>query len=303
MDLQKILVILGIFFFILIGISLMAFLFFPLLPSSEKYIGVVDLDGEISFSSTASLNPYSIRNMLEDLKNDSNAVGVILNINSGGGGVVESKEIARSVLSLSEKKPVVAYISGVGASGAYYIAAHANYIIADEDSIVGNLGVVSVYTVYKNLLEDKLGINVTVIKSSEYKDIGSPYRSMKEEETQRLQEIVNTINDEIVSEIQKKRGLSRAAIEEIKTGMIFLGSEALQLGLVDELGGMELAAEKIRTVTNTPDAKIKYIERSKYTEEDPYKSSLYYSLGLGIGDSLYKHIGDFRLRFTSPLYT
>lgn len=277
-DFQRALVVVGIILFIAAGIGALFLLFSGFMQQGDK-IAVVDLTGEISAGSSAS--PSIMREVFQDLKDDPSVVGVVLRIDSGGGGVIETKEIARSLTELAQEKPVVAYIGNIGASGAYYIAVHANKTMADEDSLVGSIGVISTYMVYKNLLEEKLGINTTVIKSGEFKDIGSPYRYMTDEEKQQLQGIVDTVHQEFLSLIIEKRGLTQQAIETIDTAGIFLGSTALQLGLVDSLGGVEDAIEEARTLAGSPDAEVMHIDESEYSGSD-----MYYSIGRGLGDSL-----------------
>ncbi|MBN2517609.1 MAG: signal peptide peptidase SppA [Candidatus Altiarchaeota archaeon] len=288
MENEKILVILGIVFFVFIGFFVMLLLVMGGLDMgmAGERIAVIDLRGSISdsggtFSDTVS--SASINDLFDKVGEEPSVKGVILNIDSGGGGVVESKDIARGVKKLSEKKPVVSYIRSVGASGAYYIASASDLIIADEDSIVGSIGVISTYFVYKDLFQEKLGINATVIKSGRFKDMGSPYRSMTEEEEERLQEIVDKVHQEFIDEIKANRGLSTASLRQVAEGGIYLGSEALQLGLVDELGGFENAFERVKQLANAPRAELYYM-----SDEDvlPGLLDLSYSAGRGVGDSL-----------------
>lgn len=281
-DLQKILAMLGVVIFILAGVATLFFLFAGIALGGGEQIAVVNLKGEITSEASASTISASVlKPIFEDLAKDESVVAVVLNIDSGGGAVVETKEILRAVEKLKEQKPVVAYIGDIGASAAYYIAAYTDFIIADEDSLIGSIGVISTYTVYQNLLEEKLGINTTVIKSGEFKDMGSPYRQMTEEEKARMQVIVDTVYSEFISAVVEKRALSPAAIDKVKTGDIFLGSESARLGLIDSTGGIDDAVAVARQMANSPDAKPYYVDKSGY-----YDSDLYYSIGKGVGDSL-----------------
>ncbi len=284
---QKLLVIIGIALFLLIGIAMLLFLFtgFAFEVSSGDRIAVIDMYGEISGSEPmldSSISAPEMRRRFEEAEDDPSVVGVVLRINSGGGEVIESKEIARIVEEFPEDRPVVAYLQDVAASGAYYVASAADYIIADEDSLVGSIGVISTYLVYEELLEDKLGINVTVLKSGKFKDIGSPYRQITGEEKERLQEIIDQIHERFLDIIAARRGLSQSDIERIETGGIFLGSEAVGIGLVDSLGGFNDAIGVVKTLTKCdPDAELCYLDE----EEDP-NTERFYSLGRGLGDSL-----------------
>lgn len=288
MEIEKILAILGIIFFIVIGFSVLMLLVlsgFDISISGNR-IAVINLEGTISSSGDLFSDTITARfmnDLFEEVGDDPSIVGVILKIDSGGGAVVASKEIARGLEKLREKKPVVSWIGSIGASGAYYIISASDVIVADEDSIVGGIGVISTYSIYKDLLEEKLGINTTVIKSGKFKDMGSPYRAITEEEKERLQEIVDIVHEEFLQYIWANRGLTRAAISEIKEGGIYLGSEALELGLVDEVGGFDTALEIVRYLAGTPDAEPYYIEEEYYLAD---LMELSYGVGRGIGDSL-----------------
>jgi len=275
---RKILVVTGIALFLLVGIVMLLFLFTGFFFEYGESIAVIKLSGDIS-------NAQPLREMFKEAAEDPNVVGVVLDINSGGGGVIETKEVASSLARLAEAKPVVAYIGGVGASGAYYVATSADYIIADEDSLIGSVGVISTYTIYKDLLEEKLGINTTVIKSGEFKDIGSPYRAMTREEKARLQEIVDAVHDRFISTIASKRGLPDSALRRIETADIFLGDEALELGLVDHLGGFDDAVDMVRQLSHYEYAEPYFMESGDYQDAD-----IYYDIGRGVGDSLASRI-------------
>ena len=275
---QKILVVIGIALFLLVGIAMLLFLFTGFFFEYGERIAVIELSGDIS--STGAM-----REMFEEAAEDPSIVGVVLDINSGGGGVIETKEVDSSVAKLAGLKPVVAYIGDVGASGAYYVATSADYIMADEDSLIGSIGVISTYTVYKDLLEEKLGINTTVIKSGEFKDLGSPYRAMTDLEKQRLQEIVDTVHDRFIATIASRRGLSDSALRRSETADIFLGDEALELGLVDYLGGFDDAVDLVRQLSH-----YEYAEPYFMESEDHQGADIYYDIGRGVGDSLASRI-------------
>lgn len=283
-EFQKVLIALGIVLFVTVGIATLIFLFTGFAFYGET-VAVIDLTGEISdadpiFGTSVSASVMS--GIFEDAADDDSVVAVVLDIDSGGGGVVETKEIARSLSELAAEKPVVARIGDIGASGAYYVATHADLIVADEDSLVGSIGVISVYSIYKDLLEEKLGINTTVIKSGRFKDIGSPYRSITPEEEARLQEIVDAVHREFLDVVVANRALSGPQTERIETGDIFLGSEALDIGLVDHTGGLEDAIDIARALADSPDAGVMHVDESEYYGAQ----DLLYSVGRGLGDSL-----------------
>jgi protease-4 len=164
-------------------------------------------------------------------------------INSPGGSVVGTNEIYRAINGLD--KPKVAYFREVAASGGYYIATPADYIISEPNALTGSIGVImSTYEVGE--LFQKLGINEVVIKSGEMKDIGSPFRNMTDAEKALLGEAVQEIFAEFKGVILEHRGdkINRAMFDEITDGRVLTGRMALDAGLVDALGSREDALRK-----------------------------------------------------------
>lgn len=186
-----------------------------------------------------------VKSMLADADKSVMVKAIVLDINSGGGSVVASREMMRAVRNT--QKPVIAWIGEVGASGAYYVASATDHIVADRNSITGSLGVRTSIMHYYGLM-DKIGVNVTVIKSVESKDLGSPYRPMTDEERADFQRIVDIIHADFVEDIAKNRGLPLEYVDNISHGDIYLGSEAKDLRLVDSLGGMDAAIDMAKSM-------------------------------------------------------
>jgi len=202
--------------------------------------GMITLDGcEGGLFEMASCTTVSdVKEALEEAESDPTVKAVILDVNSGGGSVVASREMMRVVKS--SKKPVVAWIGEAGASGAYYVVSAADYIVADRDSMMGSIGVIASFVQYYDLMGE-IGVNVTVIKSGETKDMGSPYRPMTEEEQELMQDMIDKIYLDFVGDVAENRGLSQDFVENISSGQVYLGSEALTLGLIDAVGGFDEA--------------------------------------------------------------
>ncbi len=228
---------------ILVGFLFTKSEIFSELPIGDK-VAIIPIKGEITyegcgggiFGSPQCAQVSEIRRMLDDADNDNTIKAVVLEINSGGGSVVASREMMNSVRNF--KKPVVAYVSETGASGAYYVASAADRIVADRDSITGSIGVIMSVSHYYGLFE-KLGINITVIKSGKNKDIGSPYREMTDDEKTELKKKIDKIYYNLVSDIAENRNLSISYVENISDGSIYIGTEAKELGLVDSIGGID----------------------------------------------------------------
>ncbi len=277
---QKALVIAGIAAFLIVGLAVMLFLFAGMSFSATEYVGVIDISGEIEGSVAFDWESKSVYQLLEEARDDPSVAAIVLRINSGGGGVIPSKELASAVSDVSLYKPVVTYVRCIAASGAYYVAAHSDYIVSDEDSMVGSVGVLSTFVSYEELLEDKLGVEVTTIKSGEFKDLGSPYRNLTEAEAERVQELVDKTHRRMLDDIVLLRGLSPSQRGTIDEAGIFLGDEALALGLVDSLGSMDSAVEIAGQMADSPKAEMYRMGPSDSGQD------IYYSLGLGIGDAL-----------------
>jgi protease-4 len=217
------------------------------LPTIGYSVAVIPIKGDITLeecggSIFGSVQCATVGDLKrEPAEEDPLVSAIVLDINSGGGGVVASGEMMRAIKET--KKPVVAYIGESGASGAYYAATGADWIIADRNAITGSIGVIMTVTHYYGLY-DKLGVNVTVIKAGKSKDIGSPYRPMTKEEKEELTELVDDIYEDFVANVAENRGKSVEEIKELADGSIYLGSEAEENGLIDDTGSIDDAIAK-----------------------------------------------------------
>ena len=189
-------------------------------------------------------SPETLRDQLRQATEDESVEAVILEIESPGGGVVPTDQMYRSIQDFKEEtqKPVVVSMGSTAASGGYYIATAADRIIANESTLTGSLGVIFEYL---NLAEaaEEYGIEQEVIKSGPYKDIGSSTREPTEEELEILQTYVDQGYDQFVRVIVEGRDLPEGEVREIADGRVYSGLQAEALGLVDEIGGLDRAAE------------------------------------------------------------
>lgn len=177
----------------------------------------------------------------------------VIRINSPGGGVAASQEIYEEIKKIRQvhEKPVVASLSTVGASGGYYIAAAADKIVANPGSITGSIGVIIQIPNLSDLLQ-KVGIRSVVIKSGPYKDMASATRDLTVEERQLLQQVIDDIHDQFIQAVAEGRGLPRERIETVADGRILSGRQALELGLVDQLGNLQDAIETAARMGGIP---------------------------------------------------
>ncbi len=202
--------------------------------TGEK-VGVIEIVGPITES----------REILSQIKKfrEAKAIKAILvRIDSPGGGVGPSQEIYREICKTVEQKKVVVSMGAVAASGGYYVAAAANGIMANPGTITGSIGVVMGYTNFEDLMR-KIGLTPVVIKSGEYKDMGSPARQMTAAEKDLLKGVTLQIHGQFVNAIATGRQLEVQQVESIADGRIFTGEEAKNKGLVDRLGNFEDAIE------------------------------------------------------------
>jgi len=221
-------------------------------------IAVLKLSGVI-------VNPYPLVSKIEKLKDSKNVVALVLRVDSPGGSVGASQEIYRAIEHFrSAGKPVVISMGNVAASGGYYVSAAGNYIFANEGTITGSIGVIIQHVAYKKLVE-KIGIEATAIKTGKFKDTLSPFRELTEEEKKYLQNLVNEALEQFIQAILKYRRnkISEEKLREIADGRIFTGRQALELGLVDEIGSLYDAIEKAKELSGYRDAKPLFIQEEK----------------------------------------
>ncbi|MFP4038277.1 MAG: S49 family peptidase [Candidatus Nanohaloarchaea archaeon] len=206
---------------------------------------------------STGITPGEVRE-LNSLAEEQGADAIIYEINSGGGAVVASKEVKRIINST--QIPSVCRIRDVGASGAYLYSLGCDSIVADSASITGSIGVTSSYLEFSDLMEE-IGVSYVNITAGKRKEIGSQFEEPTEQEKQILEGKASMIGDEFLQEVSEARNLTDSQEEEVGTGEIFLGSEAKELGLVDELGGRRTAVEEAEDLTGK-DLKVSKVERT-----------------------------------------
>lgn len=227
---------LGLFvFFLALAVTVTSFMDRPAQFALGDKIGVIEVVGVIADSKLAIQQIHNFR--------DNNSIkAVVLRVDSPGGGVGPSQEIHDEVKLLTERKPVVVSMGSVAASGGYYIAAPATTIVANAGTITGSIGVVMQFTNFEELL-DKIGLSSVVVKSGEHKDIGSPTRPMTDADREVLQALIEDVHSQFVQAVAVGRKLDELKVRELADGRIFTGRRALEMGLVDKLGNLEVAID------------------------------------------------------------
>ncbi|SDZ28191.1 protease-4 [Evansella caseinilytica] len=194
-----------------------------------------------SIFESAGYNHRELLHQLDYAAKDGEVYGIIIRVNTPGGGVVESSEIHDKIVEIIEeyRKPVYISMGSMAASGGYYIAAPATKIYANPQTITGSIGVI-MQSINVGELASELGIESQVIKSGEYKDIMSSFREMTTEEKQILQEMIDESYEQFVDVIEAGRNnLSREDIYELADGRIYSGQQAYDAGLIDGVGHLD----------------------------------------------------------------
>jgi protease-4 len=224
------------------------------------------------------LDPNSYLESLSKIKKDESIKALVLRIDSPGGAVGPSQEIYREVQKISETKPVVASLGSIGASGGYYIACAAKKILANPGTITGSIGVVAQFVNYEELLR-WAKIDVETVKSGEFKDVGSPFREMTEEEKKYIQGLMDNVHSQFKLAVAKGRGIELKDINKIADGRIFTGEQARDLGLIDDFGTL---SDAIRIAANMGGIKEKEPDVVYYPK--PKTRLIDYLLSSFIGD-------------------
>jgi protease-4 len=203
-----------------------------------------------------------IEQLVKFTKDDS-VKAIVFRIESPGGGVSPSQELYREIQRTAEKKPVVASMGSVAASGGYYIASGVQKIYANPGTITGSIGVIAQFTNFEELFK-KIGFRMEVVKSGAFKDVGNPGRAMTPDERQYLQKLLDSVHQQFVRDVARGRRMPEEKVREIADGRIFTGEQAKEMGLVDELGGLNDAVDaagKMAGITGEP--KLVYPEKKK----------------------------------------
>lgn len=194
----------------------------------EEKIGIVEIKGII-----AEATP--IIEQIHQYRKNKRVRAIVLRINSPGGAVGPSQEIYAELSRVAKEIKIVASLGSVAASGGYYVACPAHKIVANPGTITGSIGVLMEFANVQRLL-DKIGLKGVVIKSGEYKDIGSPLRDMSPKEKKILQDLIDNVHEQFIKAVAESRMLPLEKVQKISDGRIFSGQQAQELGLVDQIG-------------------------------------------------------------------
>ncbi len=262
-------------------------------PLKEESVGgegkdkvlLVELSGLISAQDSASLfdGPNMVVRLKEELTlavEDERVKALVVRINSPGGTVTASDILHHELRAFREKRkiPIVASIMDVGASGGYYVAMAADKITAHPSSVTGSLGVIMLTVNAQGLLE-KIGVQTTAVTSGPKKDMGSPFRSMTEDERRIFQGVIDSFYERFLLVIREgRRNLTDAQIRSLADGRIYSGEQAKQLGLVDRVGYLDDAINLAKQ-----EAGLKTAQIVTYRRPGEYRANIYARMFGGAG--------------------
>jgi protease-4 len=232
-------VIIAFFFFAFIGLMAIGMLEMysgdsGLLAFGDR-IAIVDVFGTLVSSD-------DIVRQIKKYGDDNSVAAILLHVDSPGGGVAVTQEIYDEIVRvrMEKDKPVIVSMTTVGASGGYYLSCAADYIVANPGTLIGSIGVIVQYPVIDELL-DKVGVDYETVKTGEVKDFGSPFREPTDRDRRMMQAAIDDVYEQFVQAVMEGRNLTREEVLELADGSVFTGRQALNLGLVDELGSFQEA--------------------------------------------------------------
>ena len=200
-----------------------------------KKVGIVEITGPI-------ISSKKIIEDLNQLEQKEDIASIVIRIDSPGGSVAPTEEIYEKINKVKKTKPVIASVGNVAASGGYYIAVAADSIFANKGSILGSIGVIISYPIFKDLF-DKVGIDIETIKSGNLKDSGSFSRNPTPQDKIFFEKLILNMYNQFIDVVVKERMIERNNVLSLADGRVFTGLTSMKLGLIDELGTFESAIE------------------------------------------------------------
>ena len=239
-------------------------------PRSKNKVAVVYASGNIisGQGGDRTIGSDRIAKALREARLDDDVKAIVFRINSPGGSALASDVILREVILASEVKPVVASMGDVAASGGYYIACAADYIIANPSTITGSIGVFGMIPNMQEFFNDKIGITFDNVKTNRFADMGSITKALTREERAFIEEGIAQVYDTFIGHVAEGRNMPVSVVDELGRGRVWTGAEAKQVGLVDDFGGLALAIEKAVELAELEDYRtVEYPIRKEFLEQ------------------------------------
>jgi protease IV len=210
-----------------------------------------------------SIGSEAFSKALREARRDKNVKAIVLRVNSGGGSALASDVILRELLLAKAEKPVVASFGDVAASGGYYIACGADKIVATPSTVTGSIGVISMIPNMQKFFNNKLGVTFDDVKTNEFSDYISLNRPMTAQEIKLMERMTDNVYETFITHVAEGRGMTKEEVDEIGQGRIWLGTDALEIGLVDELGGLSVAIKLAAELAGLDDWRVTELPEQK----------------------------------------
>lgn len=255
------------------------------------------VDGAVGglFSQGHQIDAQVVCKDLADLAKDKDIKAVVIRINSGGGSAYASEQIWHQIMEMKKLKPVVVSMGGMAASGGYYMSAPANWIVAEPTTITGSIGIFGMFPDVSNLFREKLGLKFDEVKTNKYADFGTRARPFTEEEMSYLSQYVNRGYKLFRHRVAEGRKMTDNQVEKFAQGHVFTGQDAQKIGLVDQLGGLDVAVAKAAQLAKLPNYRT-----SAYPEADDVLDQILKQVkpDTYLSDELRANLGDYYEPFT-----
>lgn len=217
-----------------------------------------------------NIGSETLSEAIREAREDEDVKAIVMRVNSPGGSALASEVIWREAKLAAAEKPFIVSFGGVAASGGYYIATHADRIFASAHTITGSIGVFGIIPDARGLFTDKFGITFDGVKTNEHADFGSMARGMDEAELKLLNDYVGQTYREFVGKVAEGRSLDPAVVDSLARGRVWMGSDALANGLVDEIGDLDDAIAYAAEAAGMTDYELKQLPEA----EDPFEEML-----------------------------
>ena len=229
--------------------------------NAKNTIGIIYAEGNIDGQRDNINSDYAttLKKALEDDKISA----IVLRVNSPGGSALISDEILTQIKLSKKEKPLVVSMGNVAASGGYYISCAADKIFASENTITGSIGVFGLIWTAEELLLNKLKLHFSNVKTNDFSDIGSPYRSLSKKEKSLIQLSVKNTYNEFINHVSEGRNMTLSQVDEIGQGRVWTGFRAQNIGLVDSIGGIYEAIHAAADLAGIENFQIKELPKKK----------------------------------------
>ena len=244
----------------------------PDLYTGEDKIAIVYASGQIidGEGDDSTIGSITLSEALRQARTDKNVKAIVMRVNSPGGSAVASEVIRREVELAAKEKPFIVSMGNYAASGGYWISSSSDYIFADPTTLTGSIGVFGTMPNLEGLLTDKIGLSFDVVKTNENSDFGSIAKPMSPYQLKMMQKHVTETYDDFITLVSTERNLRKTFVDSIGQGRVWSGSDAIKIGLVDELGGVEKAIAYAAEKANLQSYSLK-----EYPKQDDILESLF----------------------------